>query len=159
VDTILRCCQRQNDALGPRAVLDMALAQRNLVRGLLVECPTSLKSRLLSTYSNMSTSIGFYYLDLNEFDRSWYHLDQARAAAHDAGTAELGIYALCVMSFAASWHGKIHTALDTAVAARGLLAKTGDPLMRVCVADNSAKAYAVDGQHTASMVELDKAHS
>ncbi|MGH3821601.1 MAG: hypothetical protein ACRDRA_01960 [Pseudonocardiaceae bacterium] len=160
IDGILQYCKRQQDALGSRAVLNTVLGQRNLVHDLLAECPATLRPRLLSTYSNMSTSVGLYYFDFNEFDRAWYYFDQARAAAQDAGNTELSIYALCQMSYVAGWHRKTHTAIDTAGAARNLLVvRTGDPLMRACVADATAKAYAIDGQYTASMVEMEAAQS
>ncbi len=89
-------CKRQDDALGSRAVLNTALAQRDLVRGLLTECPASLRSRLLSVYSDMSTSVGCYFFELNDFDSARYYGDQARAAAHDAGNADFDIHALCI---------------------------------------------------------------
>ncbi|MGH3695517.1 MAG: helix-turn-helix transcriptional regulator [Pseudonocardiaceae bacterium] len=157
IDAILQDCKRQHDALGSRAVLDTALGQRNLVRDLLPECSDTLRPRLLSTYSDMSTSIGFYYFDLNDFDRSWYCFDQARAAAWDADDTELSIYALCQMSYVAGWQGKTPTAIDTVAAARSLLVKTGDPLMRVCVADKTARAYAIDGQSAECMAEMEAA--
>ncbi len=157
IDAILQHCKRQHDALGSRAVLDTVLGQRNLVGGLLPECSDTLQPRLLSTYSDMSTSIGFYYFDLNYFDRAWYYFDQARAAAWDAGNTELSIYALCQMSYVAGWQGKTYTAIDTVPAARSLLVKTGDPLMRVCVADKAARAHAIDGQYTECMVEMETA--
>ncbi len=159
IQSMLQDCKRQQDLLGSRAVLPTALGQQNLVCDLLAECPESLRPLLLSTYSDMSTSVGFYFFDLNEFDRAWYSFDQARAAAHDAGNTELGINALCHISFAACWQGKAHTAIDTTAAAKNLLVRTGDPLMSVYVADEAAKAYAIDGQHTACMVELEKAHA
>jgi hypothetical protein len=61
-------CKRQDDALGSRAVLSTVLAQRDLVRSLLTECPVSLQPRLLSVYSDISTSVGFYLFNLNGFD-------------------------------------------------------------------------------------------
>lgn len=158
IQAMLQDCKRQQDLLGSRAVLPTALGQQNLVHDLLAECPTDLRPRLLSVYSDMSTSIGFYFFDLNVFDRAWHSFGKARAAAREAGNTELGIYALCHMSFASSWQGKVHTAIDTGAAAQNLLVKTGDPLMRVSVADEAAKAYAIDGQQMACMVELEKAH-
>lgn len=155
--TMLQHCKRQDDALGSRAVLNTALAQRNLVRGLLVECPADFRSQLLSVYSDMSTSIGYYFFDLNDFDSAWYYCDQARLAAHDASNTELSIYALCEMSDHASWQGKSTVAIDFAAAAQSLARKTEDPLMRVCAAQRTASAYAVDGQHQASLVEFERA--
>jgi hypothetical protein len=136
---MLQCCKRQQDLLGSRAVLPTALAQQSLVHNLLAECPTDLRSRLLSVYGDISTSIGFYFFDLNEVDRAWCSFDQARAAAHDAGNTELSIYALCHMGFSACWQGKAHTAIDTAAAAENLLVRTDDPLMSVFVADEASK--------------------
>ncbi len=60
------------------------------------------------------------------------------------------------MSYAASWHGKSHTVIDVAAAAQSLVSKTGDPLMRVCVAIGPARASAIDGQHTTCMIEYEK---
>ncbi|MGH3873647.1 MAG: helix-turn-helix transcriptional regulator [Pseudonocardiaceae bacterium] len=155
--TMLQDCKRQDDALGSRAVLNTALAQRDLVRGLLAECPDGLRSRLLSVYSDMSTSIGYYFFDLNDFDNSWYYCDRARVAAHDAGNAELGVYSLCEMSDHSSWQGKALAAIDLAAAAQCLADKTEDSLMRVCAALRAASAYAVDGQYQACLVEIERA--
>ncbi len=157
IEAMLRYCKRQEDALGSRAVLPTALAQRNLVHNLLGECSATLRPRLLSIYSSMSTSIGYYLFDLNDFDNSWHYWDQARAAAQDADNTELDIYTLSEMSYAASWQGKAHTAIDTAAAAQSLIRKTQDPLMRVCVADKAARAYALDGRFEACMTECEKA--
>lgn len=60
IDTMLQHCQRQEDALGPRAVLQTVLAQRQMVRALLDGCPVALRSHLLSVYSSISSSAGFY---------------------------------------------------------------------------------------------------
>lgn len=157
LDAMLRYCKRQDDALGSRAVLKTVLAQRDLIDDLLTECPASLRSRLLSVYSDMSTSIGYYFFDLNDFDSAQHYCDQARAAAQKAGNAELGIYALCEMSDHASWQGRAHAAIDFAAAAQSLVTKTEDPLMRICAAQRTATAYAIDGQYAACMVECESA--
>jgi ATP/maltotriose-dependent transcriptional regulator MalT len=105
----------------------------------------------------MSTSIGFYFFDLNDCDSASGYWDQARTAAQDAENTELSIYALCEMSHAAYWQGDAQTAIDTAAAARNLLGKTDDPLMQVCVSDKAAQGYALDGQQEACMAECEKA--
>jgi DNA-binding XRE family transcriptional regulator len=157
LETMLRSCKRQEDTLGPGAVLNTMLAQRNLVHGLLAECPNNLRPRLLSVYSDMSTSIGFYFFDLNDLNSASYYWDQARAAAQNADNVELGVYALGNMSYAASWQGKGHTAIDLAAAARSLVGKTDDPLMKVCAAAEAATGYATDGRHKECMIELERA--
>ncbi|MCA1602863.1 MAG: hypothetical protein LC776_14935, partial [Acidobacteria bacterium] len=157
IDTIHRHCKLQEDALGPRAVLDTAIAEQNLVRSLLVECPIALQPRLLSVYSDISTSIGFYFFDLDNVENAMRYWDQARAAAQKAKNIELSIYALDNMSYAAAWHDKDHAAIDLAAAAQSLVSKTGDPLMRVCAATAVARAYSLDGQYKVCLVELEKA--
>ncbi|MGH3866107.1 MAG: helix-turn-helix transcriptional regulator [Pseudonocardiaceae bacterium] len=150
-------CKHQEDTLGSRAVLSTVLAQRHLVSGFLADCPATLRPRLLSVSSDMSTSIGWYFLELNDVDSAWDYYDKARAAAHEADNTELAIHALCYMSYAASWQGKAHTGIDLAVAAQSLASKTDDPLLRARVADKAARAYATDGQYTACMVECERA--
>ncbi|MGH3857416.1 MAG: hypothetical protein ACRDR6_28815, partial [Pseudonocardiaceae bacterium] len=159
IETIHRYCKRQDDALGARAVLNTVLAQRNLVHDLLGECPTSLRPRLLSVYSNMSSSIGFYFFDLNEFDSAMHYGEQARAAAQEAGNAGLGIHALGCMSYFVSWRRKTHDGLDLVAAARNLESEAQDRLMRVCVAQRAATVYAVDGQYEACMAEFERAQN
>ncbi|MGH3907867.1 MAG: hypothetical protein ACRDTE_27370, partial [Pseudonocardiaceae bacterium] len=157
LETIHRYCKQQDDALGARAVLNTVLAQRNLVSDLLAECPASLRPHLLSVYSDMSSSIGYYFFDLNDFSSAWHYRQQARAAAQDADNVELGIHALCEMSYTASSQGNAHSGIDTAAVAQSLTSKTKDPLMLVCVADKAARAYAIDGQYQACMAELERA--
>ncbi|MGH3944546.1 MAG: hypothetical protein ACRDSI_05815 [Pseudonocardiaceae bacterium] len=157
IDAMFRHCQRQEDALGSCAVLPTVLGQSNLIRDLLEECPTNLRSRLLSIYSDMSTSIGYYFFELNDADSAKGYHEQARTAAHDAGSVELSIYALCEWSYTASWQGQAPAGLDLAAAAQGLVSKTQDPLMRVGAAQRAATAYAFDGQYKECMVELEKA--
>ncbi len=45
IEAVLWRCQRQDYALGPQAVLNTVLAQRDLARALVPECPASLRSR------------------------------------------------------------------------------------------------------------------
>ncbi|HEY3894256.1 MAG TPA: helix-turn-helix transcriptional regulator [Pseudonocardiaceae bacterium] len=159
IDAMLRHCQRQEDALGSRAVLSTALGQRHLVQELLAECPASLRPRLLSTYSNMSTSIGYYFFELNDSESAKHYLEQARAAAHDAGNVELAVYALCEWSYIASWRGETPAGLDLAAAAQKLVSKSGDPLVRVGAAQRAATAYAFDGRRKECLVELESARN
>jgi transcriptional regulator with XRE-family HTH domain/tetratricopeptide (TPR) repeat protein len=159
IDAMFRHCQRQEDALGSRAVLPTVLGQSNLVRDLLAECPDNLRSRLLSVYSDMSTSIGYYFFELNDTGSAKSYHEQARTAAHDAGSVELSIYALCEWSYTASWQGQASAGLDLAAAAQSLVGKTQDPLMSVGTAQRAATAYAFDGQYKEYMVEIEKARN
>jgi DNA-binding XRE family transcriptional regulator/tetratricopeptide (TPR) repeat protein len=157
--TMLRRCKQQDDVLGPRAVLHTVLAQRQLARHLLTECPARLRPRLLAVYSGMSSSVGDYCFDVNDLDSAGYYYNQARAAAHEARSVELGSYALCSMSYAASSQGKAHTGIDLATAAQSLANKSDDVLLRVCAAERAGTAYAVDGQYKKCIREFDTAQA
>ena len=157
IEAVLQHCKRQDDALGPHAALYTVLAQRELVNSLLDECPAEHRLRLLSLYSSMSSSVGTYFFDLADPASAMHYCDQARAAAQDADNTELAIYALCEMSYFASWQGKAHAGIDFAAAARSLSDKTDDVLLQACVAVGAASAYAVAGRHKDSMAEFDRA--
>jgi transcriptional regulator with XRE-family HTH domain len=157
IETILQDCKRQDDALGPHAVLRTVIAQRELVDSLLDECPGGLRPRLLSVYSSMSSSIGTYFFDLEDPASAMHYCDQAREAAQGARNTELSIYALCNMSYFASWQGKAHAAIDFAAAAQSLAGKTDDALLQACAAERAASAYGIDGQYKECMTEFDRA--
>lgn len=157
IEAMLAHCKRQEDALGPQAVLHTMLAQRQLVDGLLAECAEPLRPRLLSVYSSMSSSIGIYFSNLEDPASAMYYWDQARQAAQQARNTQLAIYALCMMSHFVSRQGKAHAGIDFAAAAQSLAPQTDDPLLHACIAVESAIAYAVDGQHKQSMTEFDQA--
>jgi DNA-binding XRE family transcriptional regulator len=159
IEVMLLHCKRQEDVLGPQAVLQTVLAQRELVNSLLVECRDSLRPRLLSVYSNMSCSIGTYFFDLDDAASAMYYGDQARAAAQEARNTELAIYALCNRSFFASWNGKTHAGIDFAAAAQSLASKTDDVLLQAYAAERVASAYGFDGQRTECMTAFDQALS
>lgn len=157
IESMLQHCKRQEDALGPQAVLQTVLAQRQLVDALLTECSDSLRPRLLSVYSNISSSVGTYYFHLDDYSSAMHYYESARAAAQDARNVELAIYALCMMSHSASEQGKGYAGIDSAAAAQRLAGKTGDLLLQACIAERFASAYGVDGQHKESMTEFDRA--
>jgi hypothetical protein len=140
-------------------VLHTVLAQRQLVRALLDGCPGALRSHLLSVYSSISSSAGFYCFDLDDVDSAMRHCDQARAAAQEARNTELASYALCNMSYFASWQGNAHAGIDFAAAAQSLARQTDDALLRVCAAERAGTAHAIDGGYTACMREFEGAQA
>lgn len=114
IEIIFQECKLQEYALGSGMIGDIVLAQRHLVHSLLGDCPSPLRPRLLSVYSDMSTSIGYYFFERNDLERARYYCDQARVVAHEAGNTDLGIYALCEMSYLASWQGRASASIDLA---------------------------------------------
>lgn len=158
IETMLWACQRQEDTFGPQSVLNTILDQQRLVHDVLLPaCPDSLLPRMLALYSRLCGSAGWYFFDLNSFELARHQFEQARKSAHEAQHTELSVYTLCNLSGTASWHGQKHVGFDLATAAQTLVAKTDDPLLRACVADKAAQAYAINRQYGECMKELDKA--
>ncbi len=156
-ETILWHCKRQDDALGPRGVLDTVLMQRNLFYSLLPDCPVSLRPQLLSALSIASRLAGWFSFDLNDFTSAAYYYEDARALAHEAENIELGAMALCQMSYLATRRGKPRIGIDHAVAAEQWASRTGDMRLHAFCADGAARAYAVNGQRDACLATLDTA--
>jgi hypothetical protein len=135
IEAVLWRTMRQDDALGPQAALDTALAP---VRSLLGDAPEALNGRLLSPYANLSRFAGWLSFDLNNYTE---HCETARAAAHDAHDAELGALVLCNMSHLATWRGQPRIGIDHAVAAQGWAIQTEDRRLQSYAADVAARAY------------------
>ncbi len=150
---------RQDDALGAQATLDTVVAQRNVVRLILPECPGPLRLRLLSLFSNYSLQAGWALYDLTDFDSANHYYEHARATAHEAENTELGALVLCTMSHLATWRGRPRIGIDHAVAAQGWAVQSNDPRLRAYAADVAARAFALDGQRAACMRELDIAEA
>ena len=154
IESVFWSAMRQDDTLGPQAALDTVLAQRNLLRAVLPECPAHLRQRTLSLFSNLSRFAGWLCFDLSEFDSASYYYEQARTAAHEAENTELGIFVLCNLSHLATWRGQPRVAIDHAVAAQGWAGETDDLLLRAYVADVGARAYATAGRRRACIEKL-----
>ncbi|MCA1601805.1 MAG: hypothetical protein LC776_09250, partial [Acidobacteria bacterium] len=104
-----------------------------------------------------TTSVGGYFFNLGDAASGMHYKDQAREAAQEARNTELAIYALCTMSYYASWQGKAHAGIDLAAAAQSLATKTDDQLLQACIAVELGMAYAVDGQHKECMAAFEQA--
>lgn len=148
-----------DDTSGPVAALDTVLAQRNLIRTLLANCPARLRPRLLSLYANASHVAGWMSFDCNDYDSAEYYYEHARSTAHEAHNVELGAYALCTMSYLATWRGKPRVGIDHAVAARAWAGRTSNNGLRAYAADVAARAYAADDEYDECMRALDEAHA
>lgn len=159
IEAILWRCQRQDDALGPQAVLNTVLAQRDLVRTLLPQCPEAHRARMLSVLSNASRHAGWLSFDLNDFRSAEYYYEDARTLAHQAENAELGAFVLCNMSHLATWRQRSRTGIDHAVAAVEWAKRTDDSRLHAYAADVAARAYAADRQPTACLEALDVAET
>jgi hypothetical protein len=155
IEDVLWRLIRQDDALGAQVTLETVLAQRNLVRLILPECPGRLRPRLLSLFSNYSLQAGWVFYDLTDFDSASYYYEHARTTAHEAENTELGALVLCTMSHLATWRGQPRVGIDHAVAAQGWAALAGEPRLKAYAADVAARAFALEGQRTACMQQLE----
>lgn len=155
IEAVLWRCIRQDDALGAQATLDTVLAQRNLVRLILPECPTALRPQLISLYSHHSLQAGWLLYDLNDFDGAGYYFEHARGTAHEAENTALGAFVLCMMSHLATWRGRPRVGIDHAMAAQGWAAQTDEPRLHAYAADVAARAYAGVGQKTLCLRQLE----
>ncbi|MBV9142342.1 MAG: hypothetical protein JO115_15760 [Pseudonocardiales bacterium] len=160
VEAVLWHCERQQDmVLGPQAVLSTVLAQRDLARALVPNCPADLRPRLLSVLGEASRLAGWLSFDLKQFDHAGYYYEDARALAHEAENTGLGAFVLCYMSLLARWQGKPRLGIDHAVAAGQWADRTEDLRLRAFTADVAARAYAADGHKDACLSALDTAHT
>ncbi|MGH3933888.1 MAG: hypothetical protein ACRDS1_02705 [Pseudonocardiaceae bacterium] len=159
IEAVLWHCRRQDHALGPQAVLTTVLAQRDLARMLVPDCPDALRPQLLSALSEASRQAGWLSFDLKQFDHAGYYYEDARALAHEAENTGLGAFVLCGMSQLATWRGKPRIGIDHAVAAGQWANRTDDLRVRAYTADVAARAYATDGRRDACLAALDTAHT
>jgi tetratricopeptide (TPR) repeat protein len=159
IEAVLWHCRRQDYALGPQAVLSTVVAQRDLTRALVPDCPAALRPRMLSALSEASRQAGWLSFDLKQFDHAGYYYEDARALAHEAENTGLGAFVLCQMSQLTTWQGKPRIGIDHAVAAERWAHRTDDMWLRALTADVAARAYAADGQRDACVTALDTAHT
>jgi hypothetical protein len=157
IEAVLWHCARQDETLGPQAVLNTVLAQRDLARTLVPECPPDLRPRMLSAQNEASRLAGWLSFDLNRFDNAGYYHEDAHTVAHQAGNIALGALVLCEMSHLATWQCRPHIGINHAVAAGQRAHRTDDLLLRAFAADMTARAYAADGQRDACLTALDTA--
>ncbi len=159
IEGVLWHCRQQDYALGPQAVLATVVAQRDLARALLPDCPLDLRPRLLSARSEASRQAGWLSFDLKQFDHAGYYYEDARTLAHEAENTGLGAFVLCEMSHLATWQGTPRIGIDHAVAAGQWAGRTGDVRLQAYTSDVAARAYAADGQRDACLSALDAAHT
>jgi tetratricopeptide (TPR) repeat protein len=159
IEAVLWHCRQQDWALGPQAALDTVLAQRNLARVLMPECPAVLQPRMLSVLSEASRQAGWLSYDLKQFENAGYYYEDARTLAHEAKNTALATFVLCQMSQLATWRGRPRIGIDHAVAAQWWVHQTGDLRLRAFAADMAARAYATDRQRNLCLTALDIAHT
>ncbi|MGH2733759.1 MAG: hypothetical protein ACRDJG_12645, partial [Actinomycetota bacterium] len=159
IEEVLWRCKRQDDTLGPQAVFNAVLAQRNLVLAMQADASTDLRPQLLSVFGKLSEYVGWLSFDLHDFDEAQDYYEEALRAALEAKDAELAGFVLCDMSSLATWRGMARLGVDHAMAAREWAERTDSPLLGSYAADMAACAYAMNGEQGAYMEMHNAAHS
>lgn len=149
IEAVLWHARRQDDLLGPQAGLHTVLSQRNVIRWILADCPSSLRPKVLSLLSVASRLAGWLSFDMGDYQGAWFYYQQARDTAHEARNGALGAQVLCNMSHLATWQGTPRLGIDYAVAAQGWAVQTDDMPLKAYAYQVAARAYAADGQERA----------
>ncbi len=154
IEAVLWHCKRQDDLLGPQTALHTVVAERDVIRWVLVDCPQQLRPRLLSVLSSASRMAGWLSFDIGDHESAWFYYEQARNAAHEAKNGALGAYVLCNMSHLATWQGTPRLGIDYAVAAQGWAGQTDDFPLKAYAHQVAARAYAADSEQQANVHTL-----
>jgi hypothetical protein len=142
IEAVLHHCRRQEDTLGPRAVLETVLAQHQLVRSLLPAAPEALQERLWSLLANICRSMGWMLFNLNDFRGADYYFAQARTAAHEADDDAMNSFVLANWSQLATWRGDARQGVEHALGALAWGQRAGSKLLTSYAYDVGARAYA-----------------
>lgn len=159
IDAVLLSCRKQDDLLGPQAILDTVLAQRSLVRSLLPEARETVRSRLLAAYAGLSKLAAWLSFNLNHHDAADAYYNWARRSAHEAQDSELAASVLTSMSYVATYRGEARVAIDHAVLARHWADQTDDRRLQANAWGAAACALARDGQGTPALAALDESRA
>lgn len=144
IEAVLWHARKQDDILGPQAALHTILSQRNVIRWILADCPTPLRSKILSLHSVASRLAGWLSFDMGDYKGAALYYEQARNFAHEARNSALAAQVLCNMSHLATWQGAARLGIDHAVAAQKWAAQTDDVPLQAYTHQVAARAYAAD---------------
>ncbi len=134
---------RQEDTLGPQAVIQAALGQQSLALAVLKGgSEGAMHRRLLCLYSNASRFIGWNLFNLSDFEGAARYYELARSAAHEADDDLLTSFALCTWSHLATWSGDPRLGVEHALGAMAWASRAGSNLLGAYADDVSARAYA-----------------
>lgn len=157
IHAMVRCLKRQEDALGPSAVIKTAKAQHELVRGLRAGCPDRLQRGVATLDASLGLMIGGYLVDLGQRDEAMNYFRTAQRAGHAAGNAACACYALCSSSHVAFLAGDAAAAMGSARAARERGARLRDPQLRALAEQMTGAAHAIAGEYDESMAACSRA--
>ncbi len=157
VRATLHQAMQLDDALGSPAAQGIVIAQQQFTAAMLSNCPTGLRSDVLSLYAEWTGLAGSLAWDARDHATSARLYTEARENAHEAEDSDLGSYMLCHLSQLATWQRRPRVAVDYAVAARSWVSQSEDRHLRAYVAIRNAEALALAGQRSPCLAALDEA--
>lgn len=142
IDAVLRHCMRQEDTLGPQAVLGTVLAQQHLVRSLIPAAPTGeVRDRLLSLLANICRFTAWVLFNLNDFNGANHYYEKAKTAAHHADDDAMNSFVLANWSQLATWRGDPRQGVEHALGAMVWGQRANSKLLVSYACDVGARAY------------------
>ncbi|MEZ0077298.1 hypothetical protein [Planotetraspora sp. GP83] len=143
VAAILRHVIRQEDILGPQAVMETVLAQQGLVQRLLpATANEGLRQRLMTLFADTSRFMGWLLFNSGDFAGADYYYGQALRAAHEADDDLMSSYVLAQRSHLATWTGDPRQGVEHALGALVWAQRGGSNILVAYAQDVGARAYA-----------------
>jgi hypothetical protein len=143
IEAILRHAIRQEDVLGPHAVLETALAQHRLVQRLLASGPDrDLQRKLTRLLADIRRFIGWLAFNSGDIAGAEHFYSQARRAAHDADDDLMTSYILAQWSHLATWNGEPRQGVEYSLGAFTWAKRAGSAALMSYANDVGARAYA-----------------
>ncbi|MDR2988250.1 MAG: hypothetical protein LBV34_25780 [Nocardiopsaceae bacterium] len=143
-------------AVGPRIILQPAMALRSAMASLARHMPEVVTSQSLTAYGDLTQLIGWLMFNLGDHKAARYYYDDARAASYRAGNNDLVAYTLSAASQLAAVRQRPRQAVDHAQAALQAAKAGGSPYAVAYASDVMARAYAAAGRVGRCRRALDK---
>ncbi|MEV7965331.1 hypothetical protein AB0O34_05030 [Sphaerisporangium sp. NPDC088356] len=161
IEKLTAQCRRLDDALGPKTVLPVVDAQRDLVTRLLrrESLLPALRDRLIGVYAELSQLSGYLHYDLADYQAATKRFENSLEAALEIGNATLLAYVHHWLSDMASFQGLPAKAFDHAFAAQGWARRSPSHLLRARTNIVESWALALDGRPTPSLRLLETARN
>jgi hypothetical protein len=160
IEKLIAHCWQLDESLGPRRLLPIADAQRDLVGQFLrrESLTPLLRDRLLRAYWAASHLGGWLHYDVLDNAGAVSRYEDGLKAAHQLEDATLLAHMHGLLADIASFQGQHSKALDHIFAAQGWLKSSASPLQHAASALVRGRVLADVGKGDASLQALDRAY-
>jgi tetratricopeptide (TPR) repeat protein len=159
IENLTARCWRQDETLGPAAVVSVADAQRNLVAHLLSQANAgpALRDRILTAYWELCHLAGWSHYDLLDYDAAAQRYRDALDAAHELADPSFLAHIHGLLATMAVYRGQPTRALDHAYAAQGWADSSTSRRQRAATTMMRARILATTKRDETSLRLLDRA--